>query len=282
MSVLNELCRFTGAMSLVPLHVEVSESASACNCVLCLSRGIYTICRFFAVVGDDMSRILIIEDEAGIARFVELELKHEGNEVEKAADGREGLDKALSGSFDLILLDVMLPGLNGMEVLRRLRQEKDTPVIMLTARDAVMDKVAGLDAGADDYITKPFAIEELLARIRVALKKHMRTEGAPTHKLEVLGVCLEKKRSYCQFDSKLAQIVQQQGRNGQLRISFGSAKHPDCRGITVDELQKIQFDRLDFTNFYEDLMNNQKIPDSGVLTQKVKEQIADQLKQAGQ
>lgn len=71
-------------------------------------------------------------------------------------------------------------------------------------------------------------------------------------------------------------------RNGQLRIGFGSAKHPDCRGITVDELQKIQFDRLDFTNFYEDLMNNQKIPDSGVLTQKVKEQIADQLKQAGQ
>ena len=194
MSVLNELCRFTGAMRLVPLHVEVSESASACNCVLCLSRGIYTICRFFAVVGDDMSRILIIEDEAGIARFVELELKHEGNEVEKAADGREGLDKALSGSFDLILLDVMLPGLNGMEVLRRLRQEKDTPVIMLTARDAVMDKVAGLDAGADDYITKPFAIEELLARIRVALKKHARTEDAPTHKLEVLGVCLDEDR----------------------------------------------------------------------------------------
>ena len=126
-----------------------------------------------------MSRILIIEDEAGIARFVELELKHEGNEVEKAADGREGLDKALSGSFDLILLDVMLPGLNGMEVLRRLRQEKDTPVIMLTARDAVMDKVAGLDAGADDYITKPFAIEELLARIRVGLKKR-RSSAAET------------------------------------------------------------------------------------------------------
>mgnify|MGYP002236266525 CR=1 FL=1 len=104
-----------------------------------------------------------------------------------------GLDKALSGSFDLILLDVMLPGLNGMEVLRRLRQEKDTPVIMLTARDAVMDKVAGLDAGADDYITKPFAIEELLARIRVALKKHARTEDAPTHKLEVLGVLLRRR-----------------------------------------------------------------------------------------
>lgn len=98
---------------------------------------------------------------------------------------------------------------------------------------------------------------------------------------KVPGVCLQKKRSYCQFDSKLAQIVQQQGRNGQLHISFGSSKHPDCRGITVDELQQIKFDQLDFTNFYEDLMNNQKIPDSGALTEKVKEQIADQLKQAG-
>lgn len=98
---------------------------------------------------------------------------------------------------------------------------------------------------------------------------------------KVLGVCLQKKRSYCQFDSKLAQIVQQQGRNGQLHISFGSSKHPDCRGITVDELQNIKFDQLDFTNFYEDLMNNQKIPDSGALTEKVKEQIADQLRQAG-
>ncbi|ECI3396806.1 type-F conjugative transfer system mating-pair stabilization protein TraN [Salmonella enterica subsp. enterica serovar Typhimurium] len=98
---------------------------------------------------------------------------------------------------------------------------------------------------------------------------------------KVLGVCLQKKRGYCQFDSKLAQIVQQQGRNGQLHISFGSAKHPDCRGITVDELQDIKFDRLDFTNFYEDLMNNQKIPDNGALTEKVKEQIAEQLKQVG-
>lgn len=118
-----------------------------------------------------MSKILIVEDEAQIARFVELELIHEGNSVDKAEDGREGLDKALSEDFDLILLDVMLPGINGFEVLRRIRARKDTPVILLTARDAVMDKVSGLDAGADDYITKPFAIEELLARIRVALKR---------------------------------------------------------------------------------------------------------------
>lgn len=117
------------------------------------------------------NRILIVEDEIKIARFVELELLHEGYTAEKTADGREGLEMALSGRFDLIILDVMLPGLNGVEVLRRLRKESDVPVIMLTARDAVMDKVSGLDAGADDYITKPFAIEELLARIRVALKR---------------------------------------------------------------------------------------------------------------
>ena len=140
------------------------------------------------------NRILIIEDEEKIARFVELELKHEGNEVEKAFDGREGLEKALSGCFDLILLDVMLPGLNGLEVLRRLRMEKDTPVIMLTARDAVMDKVSGLDAGADDYITKPFAIEELLARIRVALKKRGTVAATPAHTLSVKGVILDEDR----------------------------------------------------------------------------------------
>ena len=125
-----------------------------------------------------MSKILIVEDEAKIARFVELELKHEGNETDKAADGRTALDMALENDYDLILLDVMLPGINGLEVLRRLRQKKDTPVIMLTARDAVMDKVAGLDSGADDYITKPFAIEELLARIRVVLKKNEKLREA--------------------------------------------------------------------------------------------------------
>ena len=116
-------------------------------------------------------RILIIEDEEKIARFIELELIHEGYEVEKCADGRTGLELAESGGFSLVLLDIMLPGLNGLEVLRRLRKTSDVPVIMLTARDAVMDKVAGLDQGADDYITKPFAIEELLARIRLVLRR---------------------------------------------------------------------------------------------------------------
>ena len=115
-------------------------------------------------------RILLVEDEEKLARMIELELNYEGYEVEKALDGRRGLELALTGGFDLILLDIMLPKLSGMEVLRRLRRESQTPVIMLTARDSVMDKVAGLDSGADDYITKPFAIEELLARIRAALR----------------------------------------------------------------------------------------------------------------
>lgn len=138
-------------------------------------------------------RILLIEDEEKIARFTELELVHEGYEVGKAYDGRQGLEEALSGKYDLILLDVMLPALNGLEVLRRLRKESSVPVIMLTARDAVMDKVSGLDAGADDYITKPFAIEELLARVRVALKKHT-DHVQQTHRLTVCGVTMDTDR----------------------------------------------------------------------------------------
>ncbi len=139
------------------------------------------------------NRILIVEDETKIARFVELELVHEGYEVGKSENGREGLEMALSGRFDLLVLDVMLPGLNGIEVLRRLRKESNMPVIMLTARDAVMDKVSGLDAGADDYITKPFAIEELLARIRVALKRKTNV-AVERHIIEIGEVRLDEDR----------------------------------------------------------------------------------------
>ena len=127
------------------------------------------------------TKILVVEDEEKLARFVELELLHEGYEVLKAANGRDALDIAVEKRFDLILLDIMLPGLNGLEVLRRIMKEHPTPVILLTARDAVMDRVAGLDAGAVDYVTKPFAIEELLARIRVALKLHPAVSGAHGH-----------------------------------------------------------------------------------------------------
>lgn len=136
------------------------------------------------------AHILIVEDEEKLARFVELELLHEGYQVSKSGNGREALRLAKEDDFDLILLDILLPGLNGLEVLRRLQQEQvRTPVILLTARDAVMDKVAGLDAGAVDYITKPFAIEELLARIRVGLKLHGMTAPASVSVQEPGTLC---------------------------------------------------------------------------------------------
>ena len=116
-------------------------------------------------------KILIVEDESKIARFLELELKHEGYEVEIASDGRSGLERIKDGDFSLVVLDLMLPLMSGIEVCRRVRKFSDLPIIMLTAKDDISDKVTGLDSGADDYVTKPFAIEELLARIRVALKR---------------------------------------------------------------------------------------------------------------
>ncbi len=112
-----------------------------------------------------------MEDEKHIARFVELELQHEGYDVTVAFEGREGLSLATTETFDVLLLDVMLPGINGIEICRRVRTQSQVPIILITARDAVMDRVAGLDAGADDYIVKPFAIEELLARIRTILRR---------------------------------------------------------------------------------------------------------------
>ncbi|ANB59826.1 response regulator transcription factor [Anoxybacteroides amylolyticum] len=126
-----------------------------------------------------MYQILIIEDEEGLTEFLELELHYEGYKVDIAHDGRSGLDLAVKHDYDVILLDLMLPGLNGMEVCRRLRNEKETPIIMLTARDSVMDRVMGLDSGADDYVVKPFAIEELLARIRVILRREEKRETKP-------------------------------------------------------------------------------------------------------
>jgi len=120
---------------------------------------------------DKKKKILIVEDEHKIARFLELELNYEGYDVEIANNGRDGLEKGKADDINLIILDLMLPGLSGIEVCRRLRQTSEVPIIMLTAKDDISDKVTGLDVGADDYMTKPFAVEELLARIRVLLKR---------------------------------------------------------------------------------------------------------------
>jgi DNA-binding response OmpR family regulator len=132
--------------------------------------------------------VLIVEDEAKIARFLTLELEHEGYAVTACYDGKSGLDAALAKDFDIIILDIMLPVMNGLEMLRLLREVKDTPVILLTARDQTIDKVHGLDKGADDYMTKPFAIEELLARLRGLIKRAAPLGGKRTVALGKLSI----------------------------------------------------------------------------------------------
>jgi len=154
-----------------------------------------------------MIKILIVEDDEKLARFVELELLHEGYEILKADNGRTGLEIADKGEVDLVLLDIMMPQINGLEVLRRIRKTSDLPVIMLTARDAVMDKVSGLDAGADDYITKPFAIEELLARIRTALKKRTAIEKRDTDIVSCGLLSLDKIRHKVMYDNTEVELT---------------------------------------------------------------------------
>lgn len=134
-----------------------------------------------------MERVLIVEDEPGIASFVKLELSHEGYETHVVEDGHLALEKFQQGTWDLILLDVMLPGISGLEVLRRIRKSSSVPVILLTARGETMDRVTGLDAGADDYLPKPFAIEELFARIRSLLRRKNSWSSDSSSEAEVRG-----------------------------------------------------------------------------------------------
>ncbi|MFN2364267.1 MAG: response regulator transcription factor, partial [Halarsenatibacteraceae bacterium] len=154
--------------------------------------------------------ILIVEDEEKLARFIELELEHEGYQVTKALDGREGLASFEAGSFDLVLLDIMLPALSGIEVLRRIRQVSEIPVILLTARDAVVDKVTGLDGGADDYITKPFAIEELLARIRVALRNKAAPVKDKNNLLEAGRLSLNSASREVKVDREIVELTRKE------------------------------------------------------------------------
>ncbi len=142
---------------------------------------------------DKLGKVLIIEDESKLARFVELELKHEGYEVAVAEDGISGVENFFEEEPDIILLDLMLPQLNGIEVCRRIRKESDVPIIMLTAKDETMDKIVGLDSGADDYMTKPFAIEELLARIRVALRRRKSSNDKNILTIKELTIDLDRR-----------------------------------------------------------------------------------------
>lgn len=161
---------------------------------------------------DNKKKILIVEDEHKIARFLELELNYEGYDVEIANNGRDGLEKGKSEDVNLIILDLMLPGLSGIEVCRRLRQTSDVPVIMLTAKDDISDKVTGLDIGADDYMTKPFAVEELLARIRVLLKRKFVSKNNQDDSiiLEIGKLKLYKNNYRVEYDNENIELTKKE------------------------------------------------------------------------
>lgn len=146
-----------------------------------------------------MPKVLIIEDEAEIVSFLKPELTYEGYEVDSAGDGREGFEKIQNNDYDIVLLDIMLPGLNGIEVCRRVRRFSNVPIIMLTARDQIADKVTGLDTGANDYLTKPFSIEELLARMRCVLRRNSINSAEDDEKNILFFKDISLNKSACQI-----------------------------------------------------------------------------------
>lgn len=157
---------------------------------------------------EKLGKVLVIEDEVKLARFIELELKHEGYEVILAEDGRAGIEKFYESEPDIILLDLMLPLLNGIEVCRRIRKESDIPIIMLTAKGETMDKIVGLDSGADDYMTKPFAIEELFARMRAAQRRNILNGNDNILTLKNLKIDLSRRMAY--FDEQEIELTKRE------------------------------------------------------------------------
>lgn len=156
-------------------------------------------------------RIFIVEDEHRIARFLQIELEHEGFETETEENGTRAYERIMQGNFDLVLLDVMLPGMDGLTICKRVREVSSLPIIMLTAKDEVEDKVAGLDIGADDYMTKPFAIEELMARIRNALRKHVPDDGVPLEeRLQVKNLVMYPKRYEVEVDGETVHLTKKE------------------------------------------------------------------------
>jgi len=158
-------------------------------------------------------RIFIVEDERRIARFLQIELEHEGFETATEANGRRAFERIMQEDYDLVLLDVMLPDMDGMEICRRVREVTDIPIIMLTARDEIEDKVNGLDIGADDYVTKPFVMQELMARIRVALRKHpvQRQQEEPEgEKLTVRDLVLYPSRYEVQVKGENVELTKKE------------------------------------------------------------------------
>ena len=155
---------------------------------------------------DEKTRVLIVEDEARIARFLQMELEHEGFEAETESNGTRAYERIIQEKFDIVLLDVMLPGMDGIEICRRVREISNVPIIMLTARDAVEDRVEGLDIGADDYMTKPFAVPELIARLNNALRRRDLAEGDPSDRLTVKNLVMFLSRYEVQVDGEIVAL----------------------------------------------------------------------------
>lgn len=157
-----------------------------------------------------MHRILLIEDEKHLARFIELELQNISCSVTVAFDGKSGLELAVREPWDAILLDLMLPGMDGLEVCRSIRASKRTPILMLTARDSLSDKVSGLDSGADDYIAKPFAIEELLARLRVVFRRQEEAAVRPGSVLRLRDLCVNTDARTVRKGSEFVELTKRE------------------------------------------------------------------------
>lgn len=194
---------------------------------------------------EDIYKIFIVEDDVATSRFLELELLHAGYMVATAFDGRTAIEKAESEIFDLVLLDVMIPGLNGIEVCRRIRKSSNIPIMLLTAKDGITDRVLGLDSGADDYLTKPFAIEELLARIRAMLRRR---------KENIVNINMQSQTNRDDVASTNFQKVI----IDDLKIAIDDLKidvehHKVIKSDTAIELSKKEFDLLLF------LMSNEGI-----------------------
>ncbi|MFW6035894.1 MAG: response regulator transcription factor [Halothermotrichaceae bacterium] len=158
------------------------------------------------------AKILIVEDEKQISRLMDLELSHEGYQVAVENSGKDGLQRLKKDNFDLLLLDIMLPELDGIEVCQQARKFTDIPIIMVTAKDAVSDKVEALDIGADDYITKPFAIEELLARIRALLRRENNKAEENTKKdiLKVDNLLVDLNKYKVTRDNKVIDLTKKE------------------------------------------------------------------------
>ena len=159
---------------------------------------------------DEKTRVLIVEDEARIARFLQMELEHEGFEAETESNGTRAYERIIQEKFDIVLLDVMLPGMDGIEICRRVREISNVPIIMLTARDAVEDRVEGLDIGADDYMTKPFAVPELIARLNNALRRRGLAEGDPSDRLTVKNLVMFLSRYEVQVDGEIVALTKRE------------------------------------------------------------------------